>query len=47
MLARNTRAMAKSPPDRDDDFARWLDASPEDDEPLSENERAAHARPAL
>jgi len=34
--------MKQSQPDRDD-FA-WLDSRPEDDEPLSEDERAALAR---
>lgn len=33
--ARNTRAMPQLQPDRDD-FERWLDSRPEDDEPLSE-----------
>jgi antitoxin FitA len=36
--------MTQSPPDLDDGFARWLDSRPEDDEPLSRDERAALAR---
>jgi predicted transcriptional regulator len=35
--------MTHSSPDRDD-FTRWLDSCPEDDEPLSWDERAALAR---
>jgi hypothetical protein len=43
-LARNTRAMRQSPPESDDDFTRWLESRPEDDEPLNPEERAALAR---
>lgn len=34
--------MTQSPPDRDD-FERWLESCPEDDEPLTPDERAALA----
>jgi hypothetical protein len=37
--------MSQSQPDRDD-FERWLDSRPEDDEPLTDEEREALAESA-